>query len=216
MNLGVDEAGRGCIIGPMVICAASIDKMEEYKLSELGVRDSKKLTPRRREVLFEDILGLCQTHVIEISAGELNLLMARHSLNEIEAIKIAELLGRANPDKGATVYIDSPDNIPKNFTLRIERYFRTKAKIISENKADDKHVIVGAASIVAKVTRDRIIEEIKEAVGYDFNSGYTSDPMTRKFLETHWGDPKIAPYIRTRWNTLVNLKQKKLMSYDEE
>jgi ribonuclease HII len=198
----------------MVICAASIDKFEEYKLKELGVRDSKKLTPRRREVLFEDIIALCQTYVEEISAEDLNRLMARHSLNEIEAMKIAELLSRANPEKGAVVYVDSPDNVPKKFAGRIEKYFRTKARVVSENKADDKHVIVGAASIVAKVTRDRIIEEIKGVVGFDFNSGYTSDPITRSFLEAHAGDPKLRPYIRTRWNTLITVRQQKLTKYD--
>ncbi len=216
MIYGVDEAGRGCVIGPMVICAAGIDKMQEYRLKELRVRDSKKLTPHRREALFDDILGLCQTYVVEISAQEINRLMGRHNLNEIEAIKVAELLSRANPEKGSTVFIDSPDNIPKNFGHRIEKYYRTKARMVCENKADDRHVIVAAASIVAKVTRDRTIEEIKGEVGFDFNSGYTSDPITRAYLEKHAGDPKIRPYIRTKWNTLITVKQRKLMAYDEE
>ncbi|MDE1798275.1 MAG: ribonuclease HII, partial [Candidatus Micrarchaeota archaeon] len=116
MIFGVDEAGRGCVIGPMVICAAGIDPMKEFELKEMGVRDSKKLTPKAREELYEPVKKLCKTYVSHVPATELDELMERHNLNEIEAIKIAKLLSHA--PEGATVFVDSPDNVPENFGRR--------------------------------------------------------------------------------------------------
>jgi ribonuclease HII len=58
--------------------------------------------------------------------------------------------------------MDSPDNVPKKFALRIMKYMKSRATIVAANKADDTYVIVGAASIIAKVTRDREIEKIKK------------------------------------------------------
>lgn len=213
MISGIDEAGRGAVIGPLVICIASIDKMDEYKLKEMGARDSKKLTRGRRETLFPKIKDMCKLTIIKITAGELNKLMDKYSLNEIEALKIAEGLNISGKLAEA-VYVDSPDNIPKNFALRIEKYLKKKTKIISENKADDKYLIVSAASICAKVTRDAEIEKIKEEVGHDFNSGYTSDPITIGYLEKHVDDEKLKPYLREKWITLSNLRQRRLAEFE--
>ena len=209
MIAGVDEAGRGCVIGPMVICIASVGGLDEFKLKELGVKDSKKLSAKRREELFPEIEKLCRLTVIKIPASEINYLMDRHTLNEIEAMKIGEGLNITDP-LPSIVYIDSPDNIPVNFGKRIEKYLKRKVKLVCENKADDKHLIVGAASIVAKVLRDREIERIKRVVKYDFNSGYTSDPFTIEYLAKHANDEKLAPFLRTKWKTLANIKQRKL------
>ena len=170
MIIGIDEAGRGCIIGPMVICAAAINPMDEYRLKEIGVRDSKKLSPNQREALYGKVGRLCKYTTVKIPAEEINELMDRHNLNEIEAIKIAQAIDQLGI-VGATVFVDSPDNVPSKFARRIEKYLKTRVKIVSANKADDTYVIVGAASIIAKVTRDREIEKIKKAVGFDFNSG---------------------------------------------
>lgn len=212
MISGVDEAGRGAVIGPLVICIASIDRMDEYKLKQIRVRDSKKITRGRREKLFSAIKDLCRLTIIKITAKDLNRLMDRYSLNEIEAMKIAEglnIMGKL----GEAVYVDSPDNIPRNFRLRIEKYLKKKTKIVSENRADDRYVIVAAASICAKVTRDSEIEKIKEKVGHDFNSGYPSDQITIKYLGKHMDDKILKPYLREKWETLSHLKQKKLGAF---
>lgn len=212
--VGIDEAGRGCIIGPMVIGFAAIEQSDEHALRKIGVRDSKKLSPQKRDELFPQVNKLCKCRHAEISAHELTLLMDKYSLNEIEAIKIAEVINTANYPKGTLIYVDSPDNIPTNFAKRIEKYLRNKYKIISQNKADDLHLIVGAASIVAKVLRDEKIERIKKEVGVDFNSGYTSDPQTIKFVQSHMNDEKVQKYLRHKWGTLENLKQKKLADFE--
>ncbi len=212
MIIGIDEAGRGCIIGPMVMCAAAINPLDEYKLKELGVKDSKKLTVRQRERLFPKVARMCKYITVKITAEEISQKMEKYNLNEIEAMKAAYAIDHLHL-KGATAYIDSPDNVPAKFTKRVQKYLKTKARIISKNKADDLHLIVGAASIIAKVTRDREIERIKKEVGFDFNSGYTSDPITQKFIAKRKDYPAIKPYIRTKWSTVAKTKQKKLSEF---
>ncbi len=212
MIIGIDEAGRGCIIGPMVICAAAINPLEEYKLKEMGVRDSKKLSPRQREGLYGKVGRMCKYTTVKVTAEELNVLMDKHNLNEIEAIKIAAAIDTLGI-KDATVYVDSPDNVPAKFAKRIEKYVKTRVRIVSANKADDTYVIVGAASIIAKVTRDREIEKIKKETGIDFNSGYTSDPKTQAVIARRADYPLLAPYLRTKWSTLRTDNQKKLSEF---
>ncbi len=214
MIIGIDEAGRGCIIGPMVICAAAINPLDEYKLKEMGVKDSKKLSPAQRENLYGKVGRLCRYTTVKISAQEISEMMDRHNLNEIEAIKIAHAIDQlAIPD--ATVYVDSPDNVPKKFALRIMKYMKSRATIIAANKADDTYVIVGAASIIAKVTRDREIEKIRKLTGIHFNSGYTSDPMTQRVIRDRKLYPQLEPYLRTKWSTLRVEKQRKLPEFGE-
>jgi ribonuclease HII len=104
--------------------------------------------------------------------------------------------------------------VPSKFARRIEKYLKTRVKIVSANKADDTYVIVGAASIIAKVTRDREIEKIKKAVGFDFNSGYTSDPKTQHYVGRRKEYPALEPYLRTKWSTLKTEKQKKLFEFE--
>lgn len=215
MIVGIDEAGRGCIIGPMVICAAAINPMEEYKLKELGVKDSKRLTPLQRERLYPKVAKLCRYMTAKVSAQELNLLMEKHNLNEIEAMKIAHILDSLSL-AGATAFIDSPDNVPSKFARRIEKYLKTRVKLVPANKADDTYVVTGAASIIAKVTRDREIEKIKREIGIDFNSGYTSDPLTQHYVARRAEYPALAPYLRTKWSTLKEGRQKKLLDFSEE
>ena len=211
MILGIDEAGRGCVIGPMVMACASIDSMEENALLRLGVKDSKKLSPKRREELYEPVRHLCEVRTVHLSAHKLTKMMDEHNLNEIEAMTIAEML--KDVPETACAYIDAPDNIPANFAKRIRRLISPTPKLVCENKADDKYPIVAAASIVAKVERDREIEKIKKIIGIDFNSGYTSDPMTTAFLAKHATDANVQPYLRHKWATLEKLKQKKMSDY---
>jgi ribonuclease HII len=210
--IGIDEAGRGCIIGPMVICAAAINPLDEYKLKEMGVKDSKKLTPNQRANLYGKVGRLCKYVTVKVAAAELNELMDTKNLNEIEAMKIAAAIDSLSLH-GATAYVDSPDNVPAKFAKRIEKYMKTRVKIVSANRADDTYVIVGAASIIAKVTRDREIEKIKKETGVDFNSGYTSDPFTQRVIERRKEFPEIEPYLRTKWSTLRVEKQKKLSEF---
>ena len=178
----------------------------------MGVRDSKKLSPNQRENLYGKVGRLCKYTTVKISAQEINELMETKNLNEIEALKIAHAIDQLALH-GATAYVDSPDNVPAKFARRIEKYLRTKTKIVSANRADDTYVIVGAASIIAKVTRDREIEKIKKETGIEFNSGYTSDIITQKYISRRSEYPQLEPYLRTKWSTLRVEKQKKLSEF---
>ena len=81
-------------------------------------------------------------------------------------------------------------------------------KIVAEHKADSKYIPVAAASILAKVTRDRAIEKLKEAYG-EIGSGYPSDPITRRFLEEYYKKHGVfPPIVRKSWKTLEKIEEK--------
>jgi ribonuclease HII len=203
---GVDEAGRGPCFGPMTIGITVMEKENESPLKELGVKDSKEILPNKRKALIETIKEHCEEHrVLLISPVEINDLMAQYSLNEIEAMKIAQLINELKK-KPEIVYIDSPDAVKGAFEKRIRKYLTASAqkiKIVAENKADSKYVVVGAASILAKVKRDEEIEKLCEKFG-DFGSGYPSDPKTKKYLADYVEQNKaLPPFSRIFWSTCV-------------
>jgi ribonuclease HII len=217
---GIDEAGRGPCFGPMTIGLALMNTDSENELKELGVKDSKDLLPNKRKSLINSIKTLSIEHkVLILSPVEINDLMAQYSLNEIEAMKIAEIINKLKnmPD---VIYIDSPDAVKGAFERRIRKYLtksvNEKIKIVAENKADSKYVVVGAASILAKVKRDDDIEELRQKFG-DFGSGYPSDPKTKKFLAEYVQQYKaLPPFTRIFWSTCtkaldeIGSKQQKL------
>lgn len=212
MLIGVDEAGRGCIIGPMVICAAAISPLDEYRLKEIGVKDSKKLSAAQRERIYGKIRRICKYTTVKVAASELNELMESYNLNEIEAMKIAYAIDQLGIEN-ASAYVDSPDNVPAKFSRRVEKYMKARVKLNCANNADDTYLIVGAASIIAKVTRDREILRIKNEVGVDFGSGYTSDPKTQQIIAKRKEYPALEPYLRAKWSTLK--KERQLRLFDE-
>jgi len=211
---GVDEAGRGPCIGPLVIAAACVEKDDEEILLEKGVKDSKLLSREKREELFPQIHELCNGIAVEyIHPEELDRLMARQSLNEIEAMKAAKALNSL-AEKPEVVYVDSPDFISDNFGKRIMKYLEFKPKIISEHKADVNYPCVSAASVVAKVNRDRAIDELAKTHGF-MGSGYPSDENTINFIKNFlYKNNSLPPFVRRCWLTterILNEKyQKKL------
>lgn len=208
---GIDEAGRGPCFGPMVLSVAVIDVKDEKELKEIGVKDSKEILPKKREKLIDEIKEKCvEYHTIIMEPKEINSLMVRYSLNEIEAMKVGELINTLD-EKVEKVFIDSPDNPATNFEKRIRKYLNQenfKTKIVSENKADSKYIVVGAASIIAKVTRDKEIEKLCKKYG-DFGSGYPSDPKTKTFLAEYVKEnATLPPFSRIFWKTCENALEK--------
>jgi len=201
---GIDEAGRGPCFGPMTMSIAVFDKKQEKELKKIGVKDSKDILPNKRNLLFDEVKKrVIEEVTLVIDALEINDLMAQENLNEIEAMKVAEVINKlkVNPD---VIYIDSPDPTKGKYEKRIRKYLndeKQKLNIVAENKADSKYVVVGAASILAKVTRDLEIEKIKETQG-DFGSGYPSDPKTKKYLADYFiKNNKLPPMSRIFWST---------------
>ena len=214
---GIDEAGRGPVLGPMVIAVAVIEKTMEDEFKELGIKDSKELTEFERKELYPKIVERAvEWKTVKIEANELDKLMKQYSLNEIEALKIGGLL---NSLKHApeVIIVDSPDTIQANFGIRIKKYYKKNCTMRTEHKADQNHTVVGAASILAKVQRDQAIEEYAKEFG-EIGSGYSHDPKTIKFIKTWLETHSDLPFIaRKQWQTsekALNEKyQKKLSQY---
>ncbi|KUO81947.1 MAG: ribonuclease HII [Vulcanisaeta sp. JCHS_4] len=201
---GIDEAGRGPVIGPMVIAIAVIDDMD--KLKNIGVRDSKELSPQGRSRLLNVLRSILTYMDYEVIEPEtIDRYVYLNALNKLEAEVVVKLIGRALRIVNLVrVYIDSPDPNAKRYGDLIRRSVGS-VEVISMNKADKLIPIVSAASIIAKVTRDSIIEELHREYG-DFGSGYPSDPRTIGFLR-NWvrehGD--LPPIVRRSWSTIRRL-----------
>ena len=121
------------------------------------------------------------------------------NLNEIEKIAMNRIIRESEP---STCFIDSMDIKPERLTIELET-MHPDVKVVAEHKADDRYPIVSAASIIAKVERDRAIQKIKKKYK-DIGSGYPSDPKTIKFLKTiPPGD--LPDFIRRSWATVERI-----------
>ncbi|MBW2972443.1 ribonuclease HII [Candidatus Woesearchaeota archaeon] len=204
---GIDEAGRGPVIGPLVTAGIVIDKKDEAKLKKMGVKDSKLLVPKKREELFEKILKIAKKHeivVLEPRDIDAALMDPDTNLNWLEADTTAEIINKLTPEKAI---IDCPSNNIEDYSDYIKKKLNVDCELVAEHKADLNHPVVGAASILAKVTRDRMIQEIKKQVGQDIGSGYPSDPATQRFISENYNKhPKI---FRKTWQTYKDVVAKK-------
>jgi len=208
---GVEEAGRGPVIGPLVMCGVLIDEKDEAKLKSIGAKDSKLLTPRTRELLFDQIKSMVKAHkIIIIPPAEIDkiLLSKDSNLNWLEADTSAKLINILKPD---VAVLDCPStNISAYRSYVKKKLDNKKIKVIAEHKADINYPVVSAASILAKVTRDREIEKIKKKIGIDFGSGYPSDVRTQAFLKKHYADfPDIFRKTWASYKKVVSPKSQK-------
>lgn len=219
MVLGIDEAGRGPVLGPMIIVGLQVGKADIDKLKAMGVKDSKLLSPKRREQLDVEIRKIARNIVIKtVEAQDIDRLRALKSLNQIELEEFAAIIKEVGDDE---VYLDLPEPGKKwTATLR-QKIKRPMSKFVAEHKADVNYPIVGAASIIAKVERDRRIRELEKELGMEIGSGYPADPHTmnflRKWMQTH---KDIPPWVRKSWRTARELwglkKQKPLTAFKKK
>jgi ribonuclease HII len=205
---GVDDAGRGPVIGPMVIAAVIIDETDEPLLKQLGAKDSKLLTPKQRENLFEKIKSSVKSYHIEIiPPSEIDKAVdsENSSLNELETINFAKCINALNPEK---VIVDCPSiNIPA-FSSHLKSFLKSEPELHCEHKADLNHPVVSAASILAKVTRDREIEKIQANIKENIGSGYPADPFTKEFIKNNWN--KYPEIFRHSWETYRKISGEQL------
>ncbi len=219
---GIDEAGRGPVIGPMIIAISVIKKNKLDELIKLGVKDSKKLTRDEREEIFPKLIKILDYYTYKkVYPAEIDyaVLKENYNLNFLEMdvmiYLIKEVLNKLNVTE---FYIDVPTTNIKKFLDYLYSRINKKVKIIAEHKADEKYVIVSSASIIAKVIRDREIENIKKKYKVDFGSGYPSDPRTRDFLK-NIDKKEFEGIIRKSWETYKSSfkeKQKKLLDFKNE
>jgi ribonuclease HII len=219
MILGIDDAGRGPVIGPMILAGCLIDEKTEKEFSKLGIKDSKQLTQKRREVLAEKIKAGAETFEVALTFPE-EIDRTNHegiNLNELEAIKTAEIINKINKGfKKIKVVVDCPSvSIEKwQDLLKTKITNLSNLEISCEHKADKNHVAVSAASILAKCLREKEMTKLKKVYGETIGSGYTSDPVTRKFLEQNHQRYENKGIFRKTWATWKNVvsknKQRKL------
>ena len=178
--LGIDEAGRGCVLGALVIGAFLAEVGSDDALTAAGAADSKKLSAKRRYAARTTLAAVGAGYTVEISAKQID----SGNLNELEEAAIVALVVAHRPDQVIVDALGHPSTLPK-VVARLDAAVRAEGVItqwIMEPKADQKYPVVGAASIFAKTTRDGALEALKSTYG-DFGSGYPSGPKTRGWLK---------------------------------
>ena len=193
--LGIDEAGRGPVIGPMVMVGFMIEAEREPELKELGVRDSKKLCERKRCELEPQLRQMGKVFMEVIQPWQIDT----ENLNLLERRAAKKIIMASRPDKAIV------DAFERNLPLKLA----TKGvSVVAEHKADDLYPVVSAASIVAKVHRDGVIGELTEKYG-SMGSGYSHDPITREFVTTWIREHKTIPdFVRRSWGTTRDIVER--------
>lgn len=235
--IGVDEAGKGPVIGSLfigfsIINLESLNDLNSYQdmLKELGIKDSKKLTPKKRALVYEKLKDNMDIKYAQLTPALIDdNNFSGGNLFDLEVNAIIQIL---ESEKPKLVIIDALTSNPEKFGDDLLKKLSFECKIISENRADDKYPIVGAASIIAKELREKEIREIKENIHKILNpnlpeledfslspvgSGYPSDPKTCSFLREHYLSKDFGFIFRKSWQTYKNLlddeKQKVLNNF---
>ncbi|MCL2712092.1 MAG: ribonuclease HII [Methanomassiliicoccaceae archaeon] len=200
MFCGIDEAGRGPVMGPLVVASVFVDNDEILK--KIGVKDSKKLSPRTREIMYDQITEHAGYRTVIISAEEIDKKRMNDTMNDIELQMFVDSVIGNNVH---TVYADCPDVNEYAFGSSLSLKLNN-VKVIAKHKADDIYPVVSAASIIAKVTRDRMMNEIANEFKEEIGSGYPSDTITTDFI-AKWikenGNP--PPHTRCSWETVKKM-----------
>ncbi len=204
--LGIDEAGRGPVIGSMFIGGFVTDEEDLDRLEDLGVKDSKKLSDSRREKIRKDLGEIGGSIVEEFTASSIDSMMEGMTINRIEIKGFARVIDQADPDK---VVMDLPEPDAEEFIDKIKKSMNsdsTDIEFTAEHGADDSFPVVSAASIVAKSARESHVEELHSKYGYDFASGYPHDKPTINFLERYLDqEGELPPETRRSWSTAERL-----------
>ena len=207
MICGVDEAGKGSVLGPMVVAAVGAQSADVF--SDLGVKDSKDLTQKERERLFSLIKKRCRIAMVVIPAEEIDAIRREMTMNACVARAHAQVIEKLAP---ATAYIDACDVNPFRYAQTVRSHLTVPCELVSEHHADSTYPVVSAASIVAKVTRDREITKISKKFG-EIGSGYPSDPITISYFSTYIDEHRAPPPIaRKSWKTVIVMLAKKSQS----
>lgn len=207
MICGVDEAGKGSVLGPMVIAAVGVSS--ENVFAEVEVADSKLLSPSVRERLYITIRKRFRVATVRIDAHEIDEIRTGMTMNACVARAHAQAIDKLSP---AIAYVDACDVNAFRYADMVKSHLEKRCEIISEHNADRTFKVVSAASIVAKVTRDRAITALSKKYG-EIGSGYPSDPVTIAFLSAYIDEYKCPPPIaRKSWKTIISLVGKKQQS----
>ncbi|MDP2899679.1 MAG: ribonuclease HII [Candidatus Bathyarchaeota archaeon] len=206
---GVDEAGRGSAIGPLVVAGASFPEDKIPRLIELGVKDSKQLTRARREELAPQIRELASgVQFFDLQPSAIDAVVNRgvrlRRLNYLEAVAMACVIRDLRPD---AAYVDASDVDEQRYSETILRLLPSRPRLVCEHKADSTYPVVSAASILAKVRRDELVALLRDEYG-DFNSGYPSDGRAIDWLEAYYAEHRCWPNIvRRSWAPVKRIER---------
>jgi len=200
----VDEAGKGSVLGPMVIAAVGVSS--DDILADLGIKDSKMLSAKERELLYTIIRKKCRVATVKLDAQDIDLVRQDMTLNAAVARAHAQVITKLSP---ACAYVDACDVNTFRYAEMVKNHLQRPCEIVSEHHADEKFPVVSAASIIAKVTRDRAIVTLAKKYG-EIGSGYPSDPVTIRWLNTYIDEHRSPPPIaRKSWKTVSAILAKK-------
>ncbi|MFH0711924.1 MAG: ribonuclease HII [archaeon] len=208
--LGIDDAGRGPVLGPMILAGILIKPEDEKIIKSWGAKDSKLLTPTIRNKIKNQLIEKFQYHTELSTPTEID---NSTNLNYLEAIKSAKIINTLtkNLNEKVKIIIDCPSTNIKSWTTDVQKLIDNPKLIhlICEHKADLNHPVVSAASIIAKEKREDEIQKLKLQLKTDFGSGYPADPKTKKFIAENFNNPKYKNLIRFSWKTVKKLTQEK-------
>lgn len=214
VKIGVDEAGRGPVIGPLVVCALCVPEADEAVLRKLGARDSKELSPEQRQRISEVIssqaeargwgIGMVRCEPSRIDANSLS-----SDLNLLEVELFAEAIEAASKNSvGGAIMVDACDVDEHRFASRLTSRLGSQWSrwvVVSEHGMDSRDVVVGGASVLAKVERDSSIMGIEEGLGIRIGSGYPSDPLTRQAVRELVSEDLPHECLRWSWSTVSDI-----------
>ena len=213
IQVGVDESGRGSVIGPLVVCALGVPLEDREILSEIGADDSKKLSRKMRTKIHNEIVSLTKSRkwglgVIICPPSRIDRVMQSDNLNYLEVELFAEAIWSADGDNLATeILLDACDINAERFGGAVSEKLGcnwTNCNFRSEHGMDSSDVLVGAASVVAKHVRDSEIEKISKSLGIDVGSGYPSDPRAQRAVIELCGEERPHDCLRWSWSTVVS------------
>lgn len=217
---GVDEAGRGAVVGPLVIAGVAVFEKDVAKLKKIGVRDSKELSPAQRETLAKKIEKIAKDIVV-LKVGPCKIDdygKQGVNLNRMEAMKMCTIIDCLNADKS---FVDGPEVNTEKFKRVMQKMLKFETTLVVENHADSTYAVVSAASIMAKVERDKEMAELTKQYGIE-GTGYPSDERTIKSMKEFLAKNKKFPekgLVRFSWDTTKQMlgekKQKKLFWFLE-
>jgi ribonuclease HII len=197
--VGVDEAGRGSLVGDMFVAAVAVRRDRVYELLALGVRDSKSLSRERRALIAPRVLEVAEAAVVcRVTPEEID----RENLNDLE-VRAVERIARQLKARGLAVgevVVDEVAGRARDIEVAVHRYY-PEARVAVVPKADRDYPVVAAASIVAKFLRDKHVELLSRVYG-EIGSGYPSDPRTLEWLRRVRSSGELPSCVRRSWKTV--------------
>jgi ribonuclease HII len=205
--MGLDEAGRGSLVGPLVVGGFLVPESRLLDLAGLGAKDSKLLSASERVMVYRRLASVGRAVSVSLSPRTIDRYVADGRLNRLEAEAMASLIHEAGP---SCAYVDACDPVAERFGTLVSRLSRCPTVVIARHRADRDLPVVGAASIVAKVRRDRALERLRATLGPELGSGYPSDERTVKFVRgTLAAAGPLPPWLRRSWETTARLMRER-------